>query len=126
MHPSQSNCLSCQHGKVLTREKWAQGSNSTEDLSTVVQHVKKEFGLDFVYCWHALHAYWSGVSATAAGVESYGSQITIPTPTPGACALLHIEAGAYKLHDMEQTLQVNNGNCIVSLYCYGPLVNLGM
>ena len=69
----------------------------------MVQHVKKEFGLDFVYCWHALHAYWSGVSPTAAGVESYGSQITIPTPTPGAFAVFHLEAGAYMLHNIKQT-----------------------
>ncbi len=62
----------------------------TEDLGTVVQHVKKEFGLEYVYCWHALHAYWSGVSPTAAGTGSYGSQITFPTPTPGTLPLLYI------------------------------------
>ena len=56
-----------------------------EDLSKVVGHIKKEYGLDFVYCWHALHAYWSGVSPSAAGTKPYGSQITHPVPTPGAC-----------------------------------------
>jgi len=59
-----------------------------------VQHVKKEFGLDFVYCWHALHAYWSGVSPSAAGVQAYGSQITFPTPTPGSCAATSALASA--------------------------------
>nr|UAD82042.1 raffinose synthase 2 [Trebouxia lynnae] len=58
-----------------------------EDLSKVVGHIKKEYGLDFVYCWHALHAYWSGVSPSAAGTKPYGSQITHPVPTPGILEL---------------------------------------
>ena len=58
-----------------------------EDLGTVVQHVKREYGVDFVYCWHALHAYWGGVSPTAAAVDSYGSQMTYPIPTPGDASM---------------------------------------
>lgn len=49
----------------------------------MVRHVKKKFGVESVYCWHALHAYWSGVSPAAPGTRAYGSQITYPTPTPG-------------------------------------------
>ena len=61
-----------------------QGPNSKiEDMAAVVQHVKKELGIQYVYCWHALHAYWSGVSPAAAGTSAYGSQVTHPTPTPG-------------------------------------------
>ena len=54
-----------------------------EDLASVVRHVKKKFGVESVYCWHALHAYWSGVSPAAPETQSYGSQIIYPTPTPG-------------------------------------------
>ena len=59
-----------------------------EDLASVVRHVKEEFGVEFVYCWHALHSYWSGVSPDAPGTQSYGSQITHPTATPGNAWLL--------------------------------------
>ena len=54
-----------------------------EDLASVVRHVKNKFGVESVYCWHALHAYWSGVSPAAPETQSYGSQIIYPTPTPG-------------------------------------------
>ncbi|KAL0042463.1 hypothetical protein WJX79_000575 [Trebouxia sp. C0005] len=68
-------------------EPWEGDHTNTEDLTSVVQHVKRDFGLDFVYCWHALHAYWSGVSPSAVGVQAYGSQITFPIPTPGIMEL---------------------------------------
>ena len=61
-----------------------------EDLASVVRHVKKKFGVESVYCWHALHAYWSGVSPAAPGTQSYGSQITYPTPTPGEITLISV------------------------------------
>ena len=45
---------------------------------------KKEFpGLRYVYAWHALHAYWNGVSPTEPGTRKYRAQILSPRPTPG-------------------------------------------
>lgn len=54
-----------------------------EDLKAVVKTIKEEFGISLVYCWHALHAYWNGVAASAAGTKLYSSQITFPVPTAG-------------------------------------------
>ena len=31
-------------------------------LGSVVKAVKQRFGLEYVYCWHGLPAYWSGVA----------------------------------------------------------------
>ena len=27
----------------------------------VVRELKKRYGLDYVYCWHAMGGYWSGI-----------------------------------------------------------------
>ena len=54
-----------------------------EDLKSVVANLRREFDLDFVYCWHALHAYWCGVSPDAPGTQAYASKLVYPKPTPG-------------------------------------------
>ena len=33
-----------------------------EDLRSVVTSLKATFGVDYIYCWHGLPAYWSGIS----------------------------------------------------------------
>ncbi len=54
------------------------------DLGAVVKSWKSEFpGLQYVYAWHALHAYWNGVSPTDSGTKKYGAEIQHPRPTPG-------------------------------------------
>eukprot|EP00891_Asterochloris_glomerata_P005278 jgi/Astpho2/5278/e_gw1.00074.14.1_t len=64
------------------------GSTATapggDDLKSVVANLRREFDLDFVYCWHALHAYWCGVSPDAPGTQAYASKLVYPKPTPGA------------------------------------------
>ena len=32
------------------------------DLKSVVSSLKSTYGVDYVYCWHGLPAYWSGIS----------------------------------------------------------------
>ena len=54
------------------------------DLGAVVKAWKAEFpGLQYVYAWHALHAYWNGVSPTDPATKQYGAVIQHPRPTPG-------------------------------------------
>lgn len=33
-----------------------------EDLRSVVASLRATFGVDYIYCWHGLPAYWSGIS----------------------------------------------------------------
>ena len=33
-----------------------------EDLRSVVDSLRATFGVDYIYCWHGLPAYWSGIS----------------------------------------------------------------
>lgn len=38
-----------------------------EDLKSVVASLRDTYGVDYVYCWHGLPAYWSGVSVEDPG-----------------------------------------------------------
>ena len=73
-HGSACPILTCSFGCLQLRK---------EDLKSVVANLRREFDLDFVYCWHALHAYWCGVSVDAPGTQAYASKLVYPKPTPG-------------------------------------------
>ena len=54
-------------------------------LGSVVKSLKKRFKLDFVYCWHGLPGYWSGVATPeeAPNMAKYNSKLVYAQPTPG-------------------------------------------
>ncbi|KXZ42609.1 hypothetical protein GPECTOR_130g570 [Gonium pectorale] len=61
-----------------------------EALGTVVAHIKRKFGVRYVYCWHGLPGYWAGVMPTdegaaggGAGVPGLQSHIRFASPTAG-------------------------------------------
>ncbi|KAL4423584.1 hypothetical protein ABPG77_004624 [Micractinium sp. CCAP 211/92] len=58
-------------------------SGRREDLRSVVEHLRKRFNVQYIYCWHGLSAYWSGVSPTAPAVSKYQPHLYFPKPTPG-------------------------------------------
>lgn len=54
-------------------------------LGSVVQSLKARFGLEYVYCWHGLPAYWSGVATPedAPQMAKYASKLVFAQPTRG-------------------------------------------
>ncbi|KAL4431159.1 hypothetical protein ABPG75_006415 [Micractinium tetrahymenae] len=58
-------------------------SGRREDLRSVVEHLRKRFNVQYIYCWHGLSAYWSGVSPNAPAVAKYQPHLYFPKPTPG-------------------------------------------
>jgi hypothetical protein len=58
-------------------------SGRREDLKSVVENLRKRYGVQYVYCWHGLSAYWSGVSPTAPAMAKYEPSLHFPKPTPG-------------------------------------------
>ena len=52
-------------------------------LGQVVAVLKAVYGLDHVYVWHGLSAYWSGLSHEEPGVAQYEPRLVFCDPTPG-------------------------------------------
>eukprot|EP00798_Chlamydomonas_sp_ICE-L_P015606 gene15606-21711_t len=50
----------------------ADSVGKVEDLKSVVEHVKKSYGVEYVYCWHGLPAYWGGLSLESAEMQNPG------------------------------------------------------
>lgn len=59
-----------------------------ERLGDVVRVIKRRYGVQYIYCWHGLPGYWSGVMPDAPGVAHFKAHIEYAEPTPG---LLEIE-----------------------------------
>lgn len=58
----------------------AVGCGKPEALASVISHLKQNLKIRFVYCWHGLSAYWSGVHPDAPGTQKYGARIVYARP----------------------------------------------
>lgn len=56
------------------------GCGKQEALASVISHLKQNLEVRFVYCWHGLSAYWSGVHPDAPGTKKYGARIVYARP----------------------------------------------
>jgi raffinose synthase len=54
-----------------------------DDLAAVVAHLRGRLDVRYVYCWHGLSAYWSGVSPEAPAMARYAPQMVYARPPPG-------------------------------------------
>lgn len=62
------------------------------DLKGFVESLKRDHGIDFVYCWHALLGYWSGVGGEfneqwKTGIAGHGAAPKRPVPSKGILAV---------------------------------------
>jgi len=48
-----------------------------------VRAAKEEYGLKYVYVWHAITGYWGGVRPGDPGTEHYRSSMQFPKVSPG-------------------------------------------
>lgn len=55
-----------------------------EGLKQVVDAVKKQYGVEYIYCWHGLPAYWSGISTEDDEMLKYGAEIRYAKVGPPA------------------------------------------
>ncbi|KAL4534616.1 hypothetical protein Ndes2526A_g05500 [Nannochloris sp. 'desiccata'] len=52
------------------------------DLSTVVSSIKSDYGVEYVYAWHAMGGFWGGLGVQDPEMAKYKSQLLLPVPTP--------------------------------------------
>ena len=54
-----------------------------DGLAKVVHKIKNEFGVEYVYCWHALLGYWGGIHPDEDNALQVRSVMKYPRHTPG-------------------------------------------
>lgn len=66
------------HGPEATPE--AVHSGKPEDLASVVAHLRTKLDVDYIYCWHGLSAYWSGVCPESPAMRKYRPRLVYARP----------------------------------------------
>ncbi|CAL5411772.1 unnamed protein product [Camellia sinensis] len=63
-------------------------SEAPTNLKEFVSDIKGNFGLKYVYVWHALMGYWGGLHPDAPGTKKYNPKLKFPVQSPGNLAHL--------------------------------------
>lgn len=71
-------------GCAFSAQDWG---GKEERLGDVVAQLKAQYGLQFVYCWHGLPAYWAGVMPD---MEGHPGTLLYASPTPGVLEVRHL------------------------------------
>lgn len=67
-------------------------NGEANDMKHFITSIKKAYGLEYVYVWHALMGYWGGVHPDAPKTKKYNSTLLYPDQSPGNLA--HSRDGA--------------------------------
>ncbi|CAA0836149.1 Probable galactinol--sucrose galactosyltransferase 2 [Striga hermonthica] len=62
------------------------GSNSdgtSTNLKELIHYIKQNYGLKYVYMWHALAGYWGGVHSSSEALKKYNPKLEYPLLSPG-------------------------------------------
>lgn len=62
------------------------GQKEPSGLKDFVMDIKKNFGLKYVYLWHALMGYWGGLVPNSLGTKKYNPEMKYPVQSPGNLA----------------------------------------
>lgn len=77
--------ISVEENSKFRRNDEAQ-SDAPVDLKHFVSDIKFNFGLKYVYVWHALLGYWGGLVPDVEGTKKYNPKLTYPVQSPGNLA----------------------------------------
>ncbi|KAH6815815.1 seed imbibition 2, partial [Perilla frutescens var. frutescens] len=56
---------------------------SCNDLHDFVKYIKENYGLKYVYVWHALVGYWGGLLPSSEKMTKYNPKLAYPIQSPG-------------------------------------------
>lgn len=59
------------------------GSDTGMDFGGFVKFIKENYGLKYVYAWHALAGYWGGLLPSSETMKKYNAKISYPIQSPG-------------------------------------------
>ncbi|KAH0969874.1 hypothetical protein GBA52_022030 [Prunus armeniaca] len=75
-----------ENNKFRTTTNKEAESETPSGLKEFVSEIKGNFGLKYVYVWHALLGYWGGLLPNALGTKKYNPKLRYPVQSPGNLA----------------------------------------
>lgn len=53
----------------------------SHEMKGVTDYLRKEFGIDYIYCWHGLPSYWGGCMPGSAELAHLNPRLVFPKPS---------------------------------------------
>ncbi|KAI5559799.1 hypothetical protein BDE02_16G002100 [Populus trichocarpa] len=78
--------VSVEENNKFRRRSNESQADAPNDLKHFVADIKRNFGLKYVYVWHALMGYWGGLVPNARDTKKYNPKLTYPLQSPGNLA----------------------------------------
>ncbi|KZV41917.1 hypothetical protein F511_11339 [Dorcoceras hygrometricum] len=69
--------------KENSKFKGSESDCSTANLKQLIHYIKENYGLKYVYMWHALAGYWGGVLSSSEALKKYNPKLEYPVQSPG-------------------------------------------
>ncbi|KAK4427037.1 putative galactinol--sucrose galactosyltransferase 2 [Sesamum alatum] len=69
--------------KENSKFKGSESDGSTTNLKELIHYIKENYGLKYVYMWHALTGYWGGLLASSEALKKYNPKLEYPVQSPG-------------------------------------------
>ncbi|XP_011086999.1 probable galactinol--sucrose galactosyltransferase 2 [Sesamum indicum] len=69
--------------KENSKFRGSESDGSTTNLKELIHYIKENYGLKYVYMWHALAGYWGGLLATSEALKKYSPKLEYPVQSPG-------------------------------------------
>ncbi|KAL6549486.1 hypothetical protein OROHE_008603 [Orobanche hederae] len=78
--------------KENSKFKASDSDGSSTNLKELIHYIKENYGLKYVYMWHALAGYWGGLLASSESLKKYSPKLEYPLPSPGNIGNIRDEA----------------------------------
>ncbi|KAI3464163.1 hypothetical protein Pfo_020826 [Paulownia fortunei] len=69
--------------KENSKFRGSESDGSSTNLKELIHYIKENYGLKYVYMWHALAGYWGGVIASSEALKKYNPKLAYPVQSPG-------------------------------------------
>ncbi|KAG6402005.1 hypothetical protein SASPL_138874 [Salvia splendens] len=69
--------------KENSKFKISESDGSATNLKELIHQIKENYGLKYVYMWHALAGYWGGVQPASEALKKYNPKLQYPVQSPG-------------------------------------------
>ncbi|PIN27053.1 Galactinol--sucrose galactosyltransferase [Handroanthus impetiginosus] len=69
--------------KENSKFKVSEPDGPTTNLKELIHYIKENYGLKYVYMWHALAGYWGGVLASSETLKKYNPKLAYPVQSLG-------------------------------------------
>ncbi|KAI3464165.1 hypothetical protein Pfo_020828 [Paulownia fortunei] len=69
--------------KENSKFRGSESDCSSTNLKELIHYIKENYGVKYIYMWHAIIGYWGGLLASSEALKKYNPKLAYPVQSPG-------------------------------------------